>query len=219
MVTILACDDRDDVVNFLVPRGLNDFQAMTTFTRLANLFVYEFQLNGGPSRFKKAVYLLLDELDDLQAVSAKEAREVNDLLRHIYDLCPNCFGLVIGLSGQLAELPAMFEDYVLRRIQRFIHLQTLDKDDAVEFVKAILDQARIDTSKPKGFYPFDEAAIDTICSQVTSITPGKIVNVMQQVIEEVRLSGHNPAKHGLVTQAVLDDKDILEDVLGDGGVS
>ncbi len=213
---ILDAETDSQVTNLLLPKGFNDYQAMTTFTRLVNLFVHEFEINGEKTRFKKAVYLFVDELDDLGRCSAKEALEVNDLLRHIYDNCPMCFGLVIALSAEIAELPALFTDFILSRINRHVVFELLDKDDSIHFVRDILDANRLDKSKNTGYFPFEETAINAVSSQLTEITPRKVVNVMQQLLEEVRLSGLDPNKNAIDLSA-LDKADILEEVLGDGG--
>ena len=197
----------------------NDYHAMTVFTKIVNLFVHEMEITKSDRRrFKKGAYLFIDELDDLERASIKEAREVNDLLRHIYDNCPNCFCMVIALSAEISQLAVLFFDYVLRRIKRQIELVGLDKDDAVEFVREMLDKNRLDPEGEKDFFPFEEAAIDTIASHLTEITPAKIVDAMQQVIEETRLAGHNP-EDGPVSLDFLDEHDIIEEVLGSGGVA
>jgi hypothetical protein len=215
---ILHCDTEESVRFVVAPDKLTDYQAMVIFTRLVNLFVHEIKLKQGPQRYKKAVYLMIDEMDDLIRASAKEARDVNDILRHIYDACPNCFGLAIALSAEVAELPAIFYDYLLERIQRRIVLETLDKNGAVEFVKAILDENRLKPNHHNGYFPFDEAAVDAIAGSLVKITPRKIINTMQQVIEEVRLAGLNPAT-AIADLSFLDENEILEEVLGDGGLA
>ncbi len=92
---ILNCKNENDVRQLLRPSG--DHAAMLLFCRLTNLFVYPFALKAGERRFKQGVYLFMDELDELANCSAKEAREVNSLIRQIYDQCPNCFFLGLGL--------------------------------------------------------------------------------------------------------------------------
>lgn len=214
---IFRVDGAPAIRSLLAPRGLTDYQAVTTFTRLANLFVTEIPLDGGSQRFKKAVYLFVDELDDLLRAPVKDTREVNDMLRHLYDSCPNAFCLVIALSAQSAEFTAIFEDFVLTRIQRRIELPLLDKADAVEFVRSVLDNSRVDEDGPRDFYPFDKSAVDAVASQLVEITPRKVVNTMQQVLEEVRLSGIDP-RTTLITISELDTANILEEVLGEGGI-
>ena len=204
---------------FLTPKVLTDYQAMMMFTRLVNLFVHEMRISETDiRRFKKGAYLFIDELDDLERASVKEAREVNDILRHIYDNCPNCFCMVIALSAEISQLAALFFDYILSRIHRQIELVVLDKDDAVSFVREILTSNRVDPDGEGDYFPFEESAIEAIASQLTEITPRKIITTMQQVIEEARLASHNP-EEGPVSVDFLDEYDIVEEVLGEGGVA
>ncbi|TPN59646.1 hypothetical protein FJ981_04560 [Mesorhizobium sp. B1-1-4] len=214
---LVDAETEAEIRSVVSPKGLTDHQAVTIFTRIVNLFVHEIVLKAGPRRFKKAAFLFIDELDDLQLASTKEARLVNDTLRHLYDSCPNAFGLVIALSAEIAELSSMFEDFILSRIQRQIELHLLDRDDAVEFVVAILDRWRVDPAGQGGPFPFERNSIEAITSQLVEITPRKIVNTMQEVLEEVRLAGKNPAD-GPVSIKDLDDGDILEEVFGAGGI-
>lgn len=216
---INRCQEAEDFRKLLAPKTLTDYQAMMIFTRLVNLFVHEMQISDTDvRRFKKGAYLFIDELDDLERASVKEAREVNDILRHIYDNCPNCFCMVIALSAEISQLAVLFFDYILSRIHRQIELVVLDKDDAVSFVREILNSNRVDPDEDGDFYPFEEAAIETVASQLTEITPRKIVTTMQQVIEEVRLAGHDP-EDGTVSVDFLDEHEIVEEVLGEGGVA
>ncbi len=211
---LYKCQTEEEFQGLLTAK--NDYHAMTIFTKIVNLFVNEMEIAESDSRrFKKGAYLFIDELDDLERASVKEAREMNDLLRHIYDNCPSCFCMVIALSAEISQLAVLFFDYVLRRIKRQIELVGLDKDDAVEFVKEILETNRNDTNGKRSYFPFERSAIDTIASQLTEITPAKIVDTMQQVIEEARLAGHNP-EDGPVTSDFLDENDIIEEVLSSG---
>ena len=211
---IHACPSADDLRSILCPDKLTDYEAMTLFTTIVNLAVADTKIGEETFRHKNAVYLMIDEMDDLIRASAKEARDVNDILRHMYDLCPNRFGMAIGLSAEIADLASIFYDYLLERIQKRIHLDTMDRDDAVDFVRSIMDEWRIDPNGPTGFVPFDDEAIIAIASNLNRITPRKIIDVMQQVIEEVRLAGLDP-KVAIADEAFLDDNDVLEEVLGD----
>ena len=204
----------DDVHAFLTNHASTDYQAMITFTHLVNLFVYEIEIPNHTSlRFKKGVYLFIDELDDLDRSTVKEAREVNDLLRHIYDKCPSCFCMVIALSAEISQLSVYFFDYVLSRIIKQIELIGLDKNDAVIFVKEILESNRINPKHRKQFFPFKEEAIDSIAAHLTEITPRSIINIMQEIIEDVRLAGHNP-DDGAVSREFLDTHEILDEIVG-----
>lgn len=206
---ILKCDDASKIKFLLTPKG--DYAAFLLFARLTNLFVFEFKLPLGSHRFKKAVYLFIDELDLLAECSAKEAREINDLIRHLYDACPDCFCMILAFTATSAELGRLFTEYVLDRVSKQIVLDYLQPDEAKIFVKEILDTARIDKTKNTGYYPFTEEAVQTIIGQIVSITPRKIVNMMQQVIEECRIVGIDPSK-GLIDSQTLDQSNVWQEV-------
>lgn len=201
----------------LTPNSGADYQAMITFTRLVNLFVHEMRVSETQKRrFKKGAYLFIDEVDDLERASIKEAREVNDILRHIYDNCPNCFCMVIALTAEISQFTVLFFDYILSRVHRQIEMSIMDKDDTVDFVLNILESNRVESSGERGYFPFEKGAVEAIASHLTEITPRKIVNTMQQVIEEARLAGHDPDAEP-VSLDFLDEHDIVEEVLGESG--
>lgn len=204
---ILNCKNEEDVRQLLQEAG--DHAAMLLFCRLANLFVHPFALKTGERRFKQGVYLFLDELDELANCSAKEAREVNGLIRHIYDQCSNCFFLGLGCTATSAEIGVLFTDYVMTRVSAQIVLEYLQPEEAKLFVKDILNSARVDAKKKMDYFPFTEDAVGTGVSQIVSITPRKVINMMQQVLEECRLAGLDPAK-GPISADMLDKNSIWE---------
>lgn len=211
---IFKCEDENAVTrNILNTRSMGDHSAMTLFTRLANLFTFPIKIGGSDKRFKKAIYLMIDELDDLLRTNVKEAREVNDLLRHIYDACPNCFGLILAASAELATFAAMFEQYMIDRIQRRISFEPMDKSDAIEFIGAILKANRINNQR--NYLLFEKTAVEDIVSQFNEVTPRLVVNKMQEILEEVRLAGFDPAK-GTVDSDFLDEHSVVEEVFGSG---
>jgi hypothetical protein len=190
----------------------DDFDSIIRFTSLVKLFTFNIpSLTVEDNRFKKAVYLFIDELDDLQGASTKESRVVNDHLRHLYDNCQGCFCLGIALSAELSELSYFFLDYVLSRIDRNIELSQMDKDQAMTFVKDMLQTSRTETTDD--FYPFEEGAIDYLLEQIIQLTPRKVVKAMFETIELVRLGGFKPADNNLITLDVLDSLDVTEEVL------
>jgi hypothetical protein len=210
---ILRCETEEQVRDLLLPPRLGDYQAMMTLTKLINLFVFEIKVPSRPRRFKNGAYLFIDELDLLTTATAKEARDVNELLRHIYDNCPNSFCMVLAFTATAAELNILFSPFVLSRVSRQIVMNFLQLDEAKLFIKGILDTARIDVSKRAGFFPFEDDTIHGIVSQIVSITPRKVINAMQQILEEVRLLNVDPTQ-GLITTAFLEDNGIIDEVLG-----
>lgn len=211
---ILRCETEDAVRSFLVPAKLGDYQAMSTLTKMINLFVFEIKLKSGPRRFKNAAYLFIDELELLATSTAKEQRDVNELIRHIYDNCPNCFCMMLAFTATAAELSILFAPYVLSRASKQIVMNFLQPEEAKEFVKGILDTSRLDPKRQTGYFPFEEGAVHTVVSQIVSITPRKVINAMLQVIEEVRLLGYDVSKEP-VSAGFLEDNGVLEEVLGE----
>lgn len=204
----------EDIRAFLMPKGLTDYQAMVTFTRIVNLFVYEIRFKNELRRFRQSVHLMIDELDILRQATTKEILEVNDLIRHLYDLCPNCFGLVLAVSAEQELLSSMFADYILTRVNRQIEFKPFDRATSFEFVTQIMDENRKDRDDltRKGAYPFTDEALDAVLGQLTFRTPRKVVNVMQQVIEEARLAELDPSQGG-IDIADLDRTNLLDEIL------
>lgn len=207
-------DGEQEIRDLLVPKGLTDYQAMVTFTRITNLFVYELRFKNETKRFRQSVHLMIDELDILRQASTKEILEINDLIRHLYDLCPNCFGLVLGVSAEQELLSSMFADYILTRVNRQIEFKPFDRASSVEFAIQIMDAMRLDKANnaKMGAFPFSNESLDAILGQLTFRTPRKVVNVMQQVIEEARLAGLNPNDAPISTDS-LDKTGLLDQVL------
>jgi hypothetical protein len=192
----------------------DDFDAIKIFTTLINLFTFPFSDNTGKEiRFKKAVYLFIDELDDLIGATAKESRLVNDHIRHLYDFTNGCFCIGLGISAELSELSAYFLDYVLTRIDRTIELTQLDRDQAINFVQGMLASVRPDEENIDDFFPFEQQAIDHIIDSLGEMTPRIICKVFFEIIEHTRLQGFVPNEESLITLDQLDELGILEDVI------
>lgn len=216
---LMKCQTEDAIKSYLLPAKLLDYQAAMLFAKIVNLFVQKFEVPGAEARFKQAVYLFIDELDDLRRQPPKETLETNDILRHLYDACPNSFGLVCALTAEVTTLTNMFTDYVLSRVTRQVHFDLLDREAAIDFVKKILEKNRPDgVTAPSDFFPFDEDAVNAVMSQLREITPRKVVNTMQQVMEECRIAGANPDS-GAITPDVLDDLGVMDSVFGDGAAN
>lgn len=211
---ILRITSEDDVRNLLVPPKLGDYQAMSMLTKLINLFVFQIQLPSGTKRFKSGAYLFVDELELLATSTAKEQRDVNELIRHIYDNCPNCFCMVLAFTATAAELSILFAPYVLSRASKQIVMNFLQPDEAKLFVKGILDTSRVNAKAKSGYFPFEDSAVQAVVSQIVSITPRKVINNMLQVLEEVRLRGVDVSK-GPVSATYLEDNGVLEEVAGE----
>ena len=205
-------DDTASYVSFLTRS--NEYDSMLLFTNLVNLFTYPIEYaDGNPERYKKAVYLFIDEVDDISQTSPANQRAVNDLLRHIYDNCSQNFCIIVALSAEVSELSYIFEEFILTRVNRRFEFQLLEPSESSHFIKEILNSARIDNDNQNDFYPFTEDAINTIVGSMTSVVPRKLVNAMHDILEVARTSEFVPSDSKLIDQAALDNLDIQEEVL------
>ncbi|MXV13161.1 hypothetical protein DYQ93_19320 [Xanthomonas sp. LMG 8992] len=202
---------------FLVKHLGSDHEAVTLFSKIVNLLILEIG-ESDKERFTQAVYLFVDELDDLSRQPAKDSLQTNDTLRHLYDACPNAFGLIIGASAELNTLQHLFTEYVLSRMTRKIEFSFLDQNAAKTFIRDVLDlkSNRVDlgAAEKRGYFPLTEDAVAEIVSHLRQITPRDVVNTMQQVLEEMRLAEVDVGA-GPMDSAVMDDNGILDFILDD----
>lgn len=200
---------------YLAKHLTSDHEAVTLFARIVNLFVLEIG-ESTKERFKQAVYLFVDELDDLSRQPAKDSLQTNDTIRHLYDACPNAFGLIVGASAELNTLQHLFTEYVLSRMTRKIEFEFLDQNAAKAFIRDVLDLDvnRVDTGDAarRGYFPLTEDAVTEIVSHLRQITPRDVVNTMQQVLEEMRLAEVDLSV-GPMDASKMDDSGVLDFIL------
>lgn len=210
--------NRNDLLSFLWPpkNGLSDIDSVRLLSRIINLFVNEIKIGNSKYRFKKGFYFLIDELDDLLRASEDAVLLINDCLRILYDSCPNCFGLWLGISAELGALDSALDpQYIQSRFTKKILFDFMDHPTGVAFVKELLNSARINPAdKTKtDFYPFEKQAIEEIISQIPDLTARKLVNYMQIILEEARLNSLPNSKKKAISIQDLDDAGIVDDVL------
>ncbi len=210
-IQIYEAETEINIKKILTPK--NDYEAMVLFCGLVNLFTYKFEYSDSEARYKKGAYLFIDEFDDIQSGSPAMQRQVNDLIRHIFDSCSKHLVVICSLSAEISELSFYFEEFNLSRISRYFELQLLETDESVNFIKEILNTARADESLPSDFYPFDEAALELIINSMTQITPRRICNAIHETLERVRLEGFTPSPTNLISPEILDEYEIQDEVL------
>ena len=123
---------------------------------------------------------------------------------------------MLALSGELELLPTVFTEFVLSRIGRQIAFSVLDRNAAIDFAIEILDSSPMRASRDDparmGPFPFTRETLEAVLGEVSFSTPRKVVNVLQQLIEEARLAELDP-RGGPITVQQLDESGIMEDLL------
>jgi hypothetical protein len=208
---IIHAETEDAIRRMLVPQKLGEFGTVGRFASLINLFVLDITVGDVERSWKKAAYLLVDEMNLLVDASAKEQRMANEIIRNLYDSCPNRFGFVLAFTASVAQVSLLFDEWVLSRVSKQIVMQTLPQQEAKDFVAGILKHDRVNTPEANPFRPFDEDAVDSIVSQMSSITPRRIMKTMERMLELVRAAGLDPKKE-LATATFLDDNGLTDEI-------
>lgn len=208
---IVHADTPAAIRDIMLPAKAGEFGTVGRFSALINLFVLDIDVNGVEKSWKKAAYLLVDELNLLVDSSAKEQRMANEIVRNLYDACPNRVGFVLAFTASVAQVSLLFDEWVISRVSRQIIMQTLPQQEAKDFIAGILESDRATLPEPDAYRPFDEGAVDSIVSQMSSITPRRIMKVMYRVLEHARTCGHDPTT-GPITSTFLDDNGITDEI-------
>ena len=128
------------------------------------------------------VYLWIDEMEDLVYLPSAQFRILSQGLREIIDRLPNFFTLFLNMS--LAE-PEKHEDFeailgnaVIDRITHNVYFPALELDEAVEYVKELVNHPQYRAKPlPKEVpqtYPFDEIALRMLIEDLGKRTPRDI---------------------------------------------
>lgn len=208
---IIHAEDEKAIREILLPSKAGEFGTVGRFAALVNLFVLDIKVGVEERPWRKAAYLLIDELNLLVDASAKEQRMANEIIRNLYDACPNRFGFVLAFTASVAQVSLLFDEWVVSRVSKQIVMKTLPQQEAKEFILGILEHDRVEKPEKEPFRPFDENAIDTIVSQMSSITPRRIMKVMARVVETARTAGLDPSKE-LASSDFLDENGITDEI-------
>ena len=171
------------------PMGTDDY---STTRALASLFrVMTSSIGDDPPAFG-AVYLFLDEME--YAFDDKAAKQIAffSALRSLINGVTEHFALILSFTAHAALLEAAVPAYLQERMTRpYLQCEQLTADEAKKFVKDYLGFVRLEGSfsPPQPFYPFSEAAINTIFDRETTLVPRKILKHLRRVWERAARSG------------------------------
>lgn len=146
----------------------------------------------------KCFYLFIDEVEKLRDFPTKNVQSINQGIRDLVNGCPEHFCLLLGASSPAEEVEAYMEDDVMTRLSReLIEIPELDVDQAVNFIKEVIQQYRqLDANVPAA-YPFTEDALKEIALQSTRRTPRNLFRGCQTVLRKAILVG-SLGKKGII---------------------
>ena len=112
---------------------------------------------------------------------------------------------MLGASADAAELEAWLADDVMTRLSRPpIEIPELEVDQAMEFLKDVMQQFRIPGAEVPDSYPFDEDALREIVSQTTERRPRTLFRNCHTVLRKGVLSGRLDAQGSINMTDVQD---------------
>ena len=127
------------------------------------------------------VFILIDELDVVAPRSLIELQR----LRQVYDDSLSGLCLVFGLKGEPKDAKeTLGKAFYTRMSLQPIQLYPLSKEEAMVFLKAVLERTR--TTGPP-FFPFTEEAIATLVDIVCPTTPRRLLRIGSLVFEQARM--------------------------------
>lgn len=136
----------------------------------------------------KAVYLFVDEVEDILDVKPAEFFAFMSACRELINRMDENFAFILAFSAQAALLEAQIPDYLReRRTRPYIELQQLSDENAKEFAeKFLLAMRKDDFTPPQPFYPFSEDAINVLVGRENGLVPRRIIMAMRRVFERAR---------------------------------
>ncbi len=183
----------------------NEYEALRCLSAFINLCTSPIEGDDNNDAISRCFYLFIDEVETLRDIPVRNVQSINQGLRDLINACPEHFCLVLGASAEAAELEAWLADDVMTRLSRPpIEIPELEVDQAMEFLKEVMQQFRTSEAKVPDSYPFDEDALREIVSQTTERRPRSLFRNCQTVLRKAVLS-ERLEENGSITIADVQD--------------
>ncbi len=146
-------------------------------------------------------------------VKAVEQQALFHAFRELINELPYNFCMMWGFTGDAALLEAFVPQALLDRLSRsYIELQTMEVNEAKEFLKSQLAQFRPDAFKNKNAYhPFTEDTIELVLEHIVEMNPRKMFRMLRIVMERAI------RRHNLQIGTEI-DHDLTQEILEDAGL-
>ena len=160
----------------------NDYNAVAT---LAGIFKTMTAKIGSVAPAYEAVYLFVDEQENLVEMKAVESVQLLQSFRELINQLPNYFCMIWGFSADAALIEAVLPSPILQRLTRkYIELPAMQPEEAKEFVREqLVGFRREGFDSPSDYYPFSEDAIDAALERIIDMTPRNIFKVLRAILE------------------------------------
>lgn len=165
-----------------------EYDAIRCLSALINICSGSALANGSP--LFKCFYLFIDEVEMIKDLPTKNALSINQGLRDLVNGCPERFCMLLGASADPAEIEAYYEDALITRLSRqLIEIPALEVDQAIDFIKDVMQKNRQPGAKVSPEHPFTEDALREIALKTTDRTSRNLFRSCQTVLQKSILSG------------------------------
>lgn len=160
----------------------NDYNGVAT---LAGIFKTMTAKIGNSAPLYEAVYLFVDEQENLVEMKAAESVQLLQSFRELINQLPNYFCMIWGFSADAALIEAVLPSPILQRLTRkYVELPSLQAEEAKVFIRQQLEGFRQPGFvSPSPYYPFAEEAIDASLERIVDMTPRNIFKTLRAVLE------------------------------------
>lgn len=170
----------------------NDYVATKMLSNIFRAMTLEIEGQGSAYR---AVYLFIDEVEDIWDLKPIEQLAIWNGLRELLNRVPENLCLLLAFTGDTALLEATIPQGLAERTSRQnIELQSLEIQEAKDFIQEHLASFRYENyTASQPYYPFSEEAIDFVLETATILVPRRIFRALRTVLERsIRHEGLTP---------------------------
>lgn len=144
-------------------------------TTILNIMVYD-DTPGLP--LYSELFLWIDELEDILSLPTKEQDMLRNFLRDLIDYVPNNLTLFLNFTLktplEFEDISSYLGDACLSRVRYQLNFSELTKENALQYVKELLDFSQIKEKVPTDCYPFEEESLKNLIVKLPLRTPRKI---------------------------------------------
>ena len=183
-----------------LPLGLDDDeQVVNLISGIFNVITYE-------SSVYQSVFLWIDEFEDIDTLPKTSQDRFTTFLRQLVDKCPNHLTLFLNFTlkgvGELEDLSIILGEALASRTKLYIDFETPKIAEAKEYISELINHPKFrntaDITGNNPFFPFEDAAVELILSNIDRLTTRKINETFSLILELALINNPVPDAIGPV---------------------
>lgn len=165
-----------------LPLGISDDeQVVNLISAIFNCLTYK-------KKIYSAILLWVDEFEDIDTVNKSSSDRFTAFLRQLIDKSPNNLNIFLNFTPKrflnIEDLSIYLGDALLSRAKLKIHFDAPSVDEAVDYLKVLLNHPNCRTEEIKNkFYPFSEEIVQYVLQHIGRLSIRKINEVFSIILE------------------------------------